>query len=238
MNHRLVVQGLDAGYGPQQVLYGVDLTVEPKGVTCVFGPNGSGKSTLLKTIVGVTPMWRGSITLGSTDLGALPVHERVRVGISTVPQNAGVFPDMSVQENLLMGAYVLDDKDEVEKALQRVYDTFPVLYEKRREKGGALSGGQKMMVAIARCLMTRPRLLLMDEPSAGLSPKLVRETFQIVRELADGGLPVLLIEQNVRQALRIADAVHILVQGRLQFSGSPEQLAERPDLLSLYLGLS
>lgn len=234
----LRVEGLVTGYDKNEVLHGVDITAEPEGVTCVFGPNGSGKSTLLKAIVGVTPAWRGRITLGDVDLTGLKIHERVRLGIGTVPQNGGVFPEMTVLENLKMGAYVIDDGARAARALDDVFATFPVLYEKRAAKADTLSGGQKMTLAIARSLMTRPRLLLMDEPSAGLSPKLVRETFQLVRRLADEGLPVLLIEQNVRQALRIARHVYILVQGRLQFSGSPAELETRKDLLGLYLGLS
>lgn len=237
MRARLRVEGLRAGYGALEILHGVSLDTGGDAVTVLLGPNGSGKSTLLKAVVGVLPPWAGSVRFSGADLAGLPAHRIVRHGVTTLPQGGGIFPRLTVQENLLMGAYVLDDGEEVRTHLEEVFARFPVLQERRRQMAGALSGGQQMLLAVARALMTRPRLMVLDEPSAGLAPRLVAEVFDLIRRLADEeGMAFLLVEQSVRQALRVADRCAVLVQGEVRFAGEPSALSGEGHLMDLYFG--
>lgn len=237
MRIRLTVEGLRAGYGAVEVLRGVSLDTAGEAVTVLLGPNGSGKSTLLKAVVGVLPPWAGSVRLDGTDLTGLPPHRIVRQGVTTLPQGGGIFPRLTVQENLLMGAYLLEDGEEVRTRLQEVFARFPILEERRRQAAGALSGGQQMLLAVGRALMTRPRVMVLDEPSAGLAPRLVGEVFDLIRRLAEEeGMTFLLVEQSVRQALRVADRCAVLVQGEVRFAGSPSALSGEGRLMDLYFG--
>lgn len=230
-------EGVVAGYGRQEILHGVDVEALPSGITAIFGPNGSGKSTLLKVLAGVVEVWRGRLFLGDEEITRRTGHLRTQLGIATVPQGGRVFPYLTVEENLLMGAYLVRDRAEVRRRRDEVLARFPELASRLRQPAGTLSGGQQMLVSLARALMHRPRVLLLDEPSAGLSPALVQHAFREVRALAQTGVPIVLVEQNVRQALRIADRVYILVQGEVRFCGTPGELAGHPELIQLYLGI-
>lgn len=237
MSVRLIVEGLRAGYGALEILHGISLDTGGEAVTAILGPNGSGKSTLLKAVVGVLPPWEGSVRFDGMDLTGLPPHRIVRQGVTTLPQGGGIFPRLTVQENLLMGAYVLDDGQAVRTRLAEIFARFPVLAERRRQAAGSLSGGQQMLLAVGRALMTRPRLMVLDEPSAGLAPRLVAEVFDLIQGLAEEeGMAFLLVEQSVRQALRVADRCVVLVQGEVRFAGSPSALSGAGQLMDLYFG--
>lgn len=227
-----------AGYGKQEILHGVDFEALPHGITAIFGPNGSGKSTLLKVLAGVVEAWSGRVWLEDRDLTALPGHRRAHLGIATVPQGGRVFPHLTVRENLLMGAYIVKDRAEVRQRLEQVLGEFPELGRRLRQAAGTMSGGQQMLVSLARALMHRPQVLLLDEPSAGLAPNLVGQAFRHVWDLSRLGVPIVLVEQNVRQALKIADRVFILVQGEVRYHGTPADLAAHPELVDLYLGVA
>ena len=222
------------GYGSHEIVHGVSVESRP-GVTCIFGPNGSGKSTLLKALAGVQPIWSGDLRLDGQSITRLSPHEVVNSGITMVPQDGGIFPNLTVEENLRIGAAVNPaDSDDL---LTGVYEQFPALAEKTAAKGGTLSGGQRMMLSFARAMVTDAEVYLLDEPSSGLAPSLVEEVFQLVTELVDAGAQVILVEQNVREALRIADYAYILAQGAIQFEGTPDELGDEDELIDLYLGL-
>ena len=232
----LVGENLVSGYGNHRVVDGV--SVESRdGVTCIFGPNGSGKSTLLKTLAGVVPAWEGHIHHRGTDVTGNSPADNVGRGVTMLPQDGGIFGTLTVRENLLLGGYTVDDGDVREKRLEQVLEAFPELEEKLAARGQSLSGGQQMMLSYGRAMMTGAEVYLLDEPSSGLAPSLIDEVFEMTRRLVDSGAQVVLIEQNVREALRVADYVYILAQGRLQFEGTPDDLTDEDDLVELYLGL-
>lgn len=233
----LQVKDLDSGYGRIQILSGVSLEARAGAVTCVFGPNGCGKSTLLRAIAGAVDVWGGSVRLGEQDLTGLPSHRVLQHGVTLMPQGGGVFPGLSTKENLLMGAYVLRDKVQRRQAVEQQLDNFPRLRERLSTKAGQLSGGEQMMLSIARSLMLNPKFILFDEPSAGLSPKLVGEALQRVSTLAKEGVGVLMVEQNIQQALRVADYIYILANGTNRFSGTPAEIPSQKDFMQLYLGV-
>lgn len=225
-----------AGYDRHKVLHGI--TFESReGVTCIFGPNGSGKSTFLKTLNGVVPAWSGTITYGGTDLGDAKPEEVVTRGIATLPQGGGIFGSLSVEENLLIGAFTVDDEAAIAERKAAVLDVFPALADKLGQNARDLSGGQQMMVSLGRAMMTGADTFLLDEPSAGLAPRLVDDAFELIERLVDQGAQVVLIEQNVRAALRLADYVYILAEGEVQFHGPPADLSEEDELMELYLGI-
>ncbi|CDK39018.1 ABC transporter [Halorubrum sp. AJ67] len=207
------------------------------GVTCIFGPNGSGKSTLLKTLAGVVPAWEGQVTHRGTDVTHNRPAENVHNGITMLPQDGGIFGDLTVRENLLLGGYTVDDGAVREERFDEVLASFPELEDKLDERGRSLSGGQQMMLSYGRAMMTGAEVYLLDEPSSGLAPSLIDQVFEMTRRLVESGAQVVLIEQNVREALRIADYVYILAQGQLQFEGTPDDLTNEDDLVELYLGL-
>jgi ABC-type branched-subunit amino acid transport system ATPase component len=206
-------------------------------VTCIFGPNGSGKSTLIKAMGGKLPLWSGSKRLGDRDLTGANASEMVDAGVITVPQDGGLFPTMTVRENLLLGGHSVDDDDLVHERMEEALDAFPILRDKVAAKSRALSGGQQMMLSFARAMVSGADVFLLDEPSAGLAPTLVDDVMDQVRTLVDSGVQVVLVEQNVKTALRVADHVYILAQGRTQFDGPPADLAEEDELIELYLGI-
>lgn len=212
----LRVRGLESGYGPMQVLWGVDLDVGEGSLTLVVGPNGAGKTTLLNTIVGILRPWRGKIELDGEDVTWLPVHRRVEAGLAIAPEGRQLFPDLAVWENLLLGAYSRRARERLAESLELVYALFPVLKERRSQKASTLSGGEQQMLSIARALMTRPRILLVDEPSAGLAPKLAQGVVDALARLrAEAGISILLVEQNVRVAVERADRIYRMSQGRI-----------------------
>ncbi len=216
------------------IVHGVDFDLSAGEILAVLGPNGAGKSTLAKAVAGVVPVFGGSIRLDGGDIANLPPHRITASGVGFVPQTGNVFTTLSVEENLRVGAHLL--KEDPRPRLQAAYERFPDLARHARAPGHALSGGQRQMLAIARALMTSPRLLLLDEPSAGLSPLMVKQVFDHVRRIADAGIGILMVEQNVRAGLRSADRGLILVNGRIAHQGPARDLRDDPAVAQLYLG--
>jgi len=233
---RLVGNNIVTGYGTHEIIHDVSVQAHD-GVTCIFGPNGSGKSTLMKSLNGILPVWSGEVTYGGTDLTGLSPADIVEEGIVTLPQDGGLFPDLTVRENLKIGGYTVSDKSVVKERRDDVLEAFPPLEEQLGAKTKSLSGGQQMMLAFARSMMIGADTFLLDEPSAGLAPSLVDDVFGMIEQLTEFGAQVILIEQNVRAALKIADYVYILAQGELQFEGVPEDLSDEDELIELYLGI-
>jgi branched-chain amino acid transport system ATP-binding protein len=229
---------LVAGYGKIRVLNGINLKVHSGCITSVLGPNGSGKSTLLKSLIGLVRFRRGRIIFEGEDISRLPTYDAIRKGIAILPQAGGVFPELSVQENLLMGAYTVDSRIERMERLDSIYTRFSILMSKRYQRAAELSGGQQMLLSFGRALMSKPKIMLLDEPSAGLAPLIVEEIFQIIRDLNANGVDILLVEQKVREALRISDYTFIMVQGEGRFFGSPDQLQDEDKLMKTYLGVN
>ena len=232
----LKVTDLVTAYGKIEALKGVSLQVEDGRITCLLGPNGAGKTTLMMSIAGILKPRRGSIRLGDDELVGLPPARIVSRGIALVPENRLVFPQMSVRENLLAGAYQRRDKAEIDADIERMYARFPTLKERREQLAGTLSGGEQQMLAVARALMSRPRVLLMDEPSLGLAPLIVAEIFDIVAQLNRDGTTIFLVEQNAHMALKVAHQFFLMEQGRVTFEGTPGQLAEDEVIQRAYLG--
>ncbi len=229
----LDVRDLVAGYGQSQILHGINAHVDEDEIVCVIGPNGAGKSTLIKAIFGLLTIHDGTIRVRGEDLVGSSPQQVVRRGIAYVPQLKNVFGNLTVRENLEIGAYIRGGNPE---GLARVYELFPILAERSRQRVGTMSGGQRQMVAMGRALMSNPKLLLLDEPSAGLAPNLVDTVFQAIRAIAESGVPILLVEQNAKQALAIADRGYVLDQGRNRFEGPASALLANPDVGKLYLG--
>jgi branched-chain amino acid transport system ATP-binding protein len=232
----LEISDLVTAYGKIEALKGVSLRAEQGRITCLLGPNGAGKTTLMMSIAGILKAQRGSITLDGAELTGLTPARIVAAGVALVPENRLVFPRMSVRENLLAGAYQRGEKAEVAVDVERMYARFPRLHERREQLAGTLSGGEQQMLAVARALMSRPRLLLMDEPSLGLAPLVVAEIFRIVAELNRDGTTIFLVEQNAHMALQVAHHFYLMEQGRVTFSGTPGQLAEDEVIQRAYLG--
>ena len=232
----LEISDLVTAYGKIEALKGVSLRAEQGRITCLLGPNGAGKTTLMMSIAGILKTQRGAIRLDGAELTGLTPARIVTAGVALVPENRLVFPRMSVRENLLAGAYQRNDKAEIATDIERMYVRFPRLRERREQLAGTLSGGEQQMLAVARALMSRPRVLLMDEPSLGLAPLVVAEIFRIVAELNRDGTTIFLVEQNAHMALQVAHHFYLMEQGRVTFSGSPGQLAEDEVIQRAYLG--
>jgi branched-chain amino acid transport system ATP-binding protein len=231
----LEVRGVATFYGAIQALHGVDLDVARGEIVTLIGANGAGKSTLLMTICGNPRARSGSIRLDGQDITGLATHEIVQRGVAQVPEGRRIFPRMSVYENLQMGAIVADAAH-FQHDLDRVFAMFPRLAERREQRGGTLSGGEQQMLAIGRALMSRPRLLLLDEPSLGLAPLIVRQIFEAIRRIArEEGVTIFLVEQNAYHALRLADRGYVLVNGRVRLSGSGRELLANPEIRAAYL---
>jgi len=233
----LTVRELESGYGEMQVLWGVNLDVREKSITTVLGPNGAGKSTTLKTIFGILKPWSGTVEYIGENVTNMPPHKKVELGITLVPEGRHLFPNMTVEDNLIMGAYLKRAEDRLEDSLDLVYTLFPRLKEREKQKTGTLSGGEQQMLAIARALMTSPNLILMDEPSQGLAPKLVKEVFETVLKLKEEGLTILLVEQNVFASLEISDYAYVLHEGKIAFGGSVDEVRESEEIKKAYLGV-
>ena len=233
----LSVDQLVAGYTPEvDILRGATLDVQPGEIVTVLGPNGAGKSTLIKAIAGLVNVRGGSVRLFGQSIVGVPPHRMVGRGLAYVPQTANVFARLSVQENLELGARRGGEQD-ARADLQRMYELFPRLGERRRQAAGTLSGGERQMVAVARALMARPRVLMLDEPSAGLSPKLVGVVFDKVREVRELGVTMLIVEQNAKAALMISDRGYVLADGRDRVNGDARELLANPEVGELYLGV-
>jgi len=231
----LEVRGLEVRYGGIRAVKGVDLEVNEGELVCLIGANGAGKSSTLKAICGLVPTRIGWLRYAGEDLSGLPVHELPRRGLVLVPEGRGIFPQLTVAENLAMGAYARRD-GEVAADLERMHQTFPRLLERRTQTAGTLSGGEQQMLAIARALMSRPRLLLLDEPSMGLAPMLVAKILEIVREIARQGVTTLLVEQNAKLALEIAGRGYVMESGVIALAADAKSLLDDPRVREAYLG--
>ena len=231
----LTVEGLRAGYGKVEVLHDVSLEVAPGKIVALIGANGAGKTTLLKTISGLIRPAAGTIVFEGRDIASRPAHKIVALGISHVAEGRAILKRMTVLENLRMGGYVRRDS-EIESDLAAAMARFPVLAERRQQPAGTLSGGEQQMLAIARALVARPRLLLMDEPSLGLAPRLVTGIFRTLRQLREEGKTILLVEQNARQALQVADHAYVMERGRIVLAGTGASLLDTPEVQRTYLG--
>jgi branched-chain amino acid transport system ATP-binding protein len=238
MTDLLQLANVESSYGPIKAIRGVTLKAEAGRIVTVLGSNGAGKSTILKTISGVLDPTRGSVSFRGEDITARDPAEIVRRGLVHVPEGREVFPLLTVHDNLLMGAYTRGDKDGVARDLEQVYAYFPILRERRQQDAGLLSGGQQQMLAISRALMGAPQLMLLDEPSLGLSPKLTREIFEIVVRInRERGTTILLVEQNAHMALNAADFGYVLENGRIVMEDSCDRLREKDDIREFYLGM-
>ena len=230
----LSIKSLSGGYGGVDILHNVSLTVGTGEIVVMIGPNGAGKSTAMKSIFGLIKISGGQVLFNNIDLTGKAPEKIVATGISYVPQTQNIFVTLSVKENLEMGAFIL--KSDIRDRLTRVYDMFPALKEKQKQSAGTLSGGQRQMVAIGKAMMLDPELLLLDEPTAGLSPALQNDVLETVTEINKSGVSVLMVEQNARQALNVADRGYIFVDGKIRSEGPADQLLSQPDIATLFLG--
>jgi branched-chain amino acid transport system ATP-binding protein len=233
----LTLTAVDAGYSGFQALFGVSLEIAAGDAVAVIGPNGAGKTTLMRVISGLIRPTAGAIGMEGTDLLATPAHRILALGIAHVPENRRLFARMTVEDNLRMGAYVASARPKFRQRLDFVYDLFPRMSERRHQFAGTLSGGEQQMCAIGRALMSDPRLLLLDEPSAGLAPVIVQQVFELVRRIRASGLTVLIVEQNVRQVLRVVDRAYLLEAGSIRTSGTAAELLASETIREAYLGV-
>ena len=234
----LKIESVKVSYGAIEAVKGVSLEVRAGEVVTIIGANGAGKSTLLKSIVGLESVAEGRVLIDGNDCTRVPAHQRVGLGVALSPEGRGVFPDQTVRENLMLGAYSRrSDKAFVDRAIEREFARFPRLKERQHQPSGTLSGGEQQMLAIARALMSEPRLLLLDEPSLGLAPLIIKDIFDAIRQLRSSGLTILLVEQMAKQALGVADRAYVLETGRVVLSGSGPELLENEQVKEAYLGL-
>ena len=232
----LKIQNLQVAYGGIQALRGIDMEVPDGKIVTLIGANGAGKSTTLRTISGLVKAKSGSITYNNEQLLGKPINAILAAGIAQVPEGRRVFPDMTVLENLKIGAYLRKDKEEIEKDIEWVYELFPRLKERNWQLAGTLSGGEQQMLAVARGLMSRPKILLLDEPSMGLAPIIVNQIYDLIRQIRDSGITVLLVEQNARKALGICDYAYVLENGKINLSGAGDELLRSDAVRKAYLG--
>ena len=230
----LIAEGMTGGYGSVDILHDCTIGVEKGEIAVIVGPNGAGKSTAMKAVFGMLNIHTGSVVLDGEGITALSPQDRVAKGMAFVPQTNNVFPSMSVEQNLEMGAFLR--RDDINTTMEEVYSLFPILKEKRKQNAGELSGGQRQQVAVGRALMTQPKLLMLDEPTAGVSPIVMDELFDLIIEVARTGLSILMVEQNARQALNIADKGYVLVQGKNRFTDTGEALMNDPEVRKSFLG--
>ncbi len=232
----LSVKGLRVAYGGIMAVKGIDLEVRSGELVSLIGANGAGKTTTLKAITGMQPISDGDIVFDGQSVRGKPAHELVRMGLAMVPEGRGVFTRMTIDENLLMGAYIRSDRQAVQDDIDRVFSIFPRLKERRAQLAGTMSGGEQQMLAMGRAMMCRPRMLLLDEPSMGLSPIMVDKIFEVVSDIASQGVTVLLVEQNAKRALELAQRGYVLDSGSMTMGGAAEQLLHDPRVRAAYLG--
>lgn len=233
----LEVKDIDVFYADAQALYGVQLRVEEGEVVTLVGSNGAGKTTTLRAISGLRPISRGDLVFEGSSIAGLPAHGRAELGIALVPEGRELWPSLTVLENLELGCYSKTARKHRDESLERVFDLFPRLQERSKQVAGSMSGGEQQMVAIARALMTRPRLLMFDEPSLGLAPVIVTQVFSIIRRLAKEGLTILLVEQNLKKALEVADRGYVVETGSITLQGPAGELMANEGIRSAYLGI-
>ncbi|MDA9314567.1 ABC transporter ATP-binding protein [Alphaproteobacteria bacterium] len=233
----LDLNGVNAGYGSFQALFDISLEVKAGEAVAVIGPNGAGKTTLMRVISGMTAPFSGSLTMEGQSLGAVKPHEIVNLGIAHVPENRRLFPGMTVEDNLKLGAFAKKARGDSDKNLNFVYELFPRMKERRDQLAGTMSGGEQQMCAIGRAIMSGPKLLLMDEPSAGLAPVVVQQVFGLVKRIREEGYTVLIVEQNVQQVLKVADRAYLLEAGQLIESGNSADLLASEGVRKAYMGL-
>ncbi len=231
----LKLNNLEAGYGELKVLKGIDLEVRPNEIVALIGPNGAGKSTIIKAVFSIADVSRGKIRFRGKDITHLKTHELLELGISYVPQGKINFDNLTVKENLEMGAKLTNDREVIEKNIKNVFSKFPVLKEKQDKRAFTLSGGQQQMLALGRALMQNPHLLMLDEPSLGLSPKLQKELFSTIKKLKKDGISVLIVEQNAKKAIEIADRTYLLEDGRIALEGG-KKIIKHKKIRNVYLG--
>jgi len=237
-NTILRVQDLESGYGPMQILWKPSLEVKKGSITSLLGPNGVGKSTLLMTVLGSVMPWGGKIIYENQDITYLPTHKKVNLGLTLAPEGRHLFTEMNVNENLMMGAYRKNALKYLNNSLDLVYSLFPILKERNKQQAGSLSGGQQQMLTIARALMTKPNLIMLDEPSQGLAPILVGEVFKTIGKLQDEvGLTILLVEQNAEASLDAANYVYIMQAGQIKAEGTSDEIKSASDIREAYLGI-
>ena len=227
--------GIAAGYiKGLNILQGIDMIINEKEIVSIIGPNGAGKSTLLKAIMGIINISGGRFFIDGVEKTNTPTHQIVKEGVGYVPQVENVFPSLTIEENLEIGSWTIDTN--IKQSITKIFDDFPMLKERRQDKAGNLSGGQRQILALARALTTSPKILLLDEPSAGLSPVAIKEVFEIVKEINSKGVAILLVEQNAKRALNFSDRGYVLDQGRNAYQGKGQELLNDPRVVDLYLG--
>jgi len=227
---------VSSGYDLQKVIHGISLNIEEGSVLGIIGPNGHGKSTLVKTVSGLVSTWSGQIFFEGLPIEKVPTHERVTLGVVHVPQGDLIFPNMTIEENLRLGAVLADDSEEVERRLDKVFDLFPVLLNRRVQVAITLSGGERRMLGIGRGLMSNGKLMLIDEPSLGLAPKLIDQIYNSLSEMKESGITFLIVEENISRLQALADWVYLMDNGEFVWSGNPDELQSNSELLSTYLG--
>jgi branched-chain amino acid transport system ATP-binding protein len=233
----LEVENLSGGYGLIQILWDVSFKIKEKEIVSIIGPNGAGKTTLVKTIMGLLPAKSGTIKFKGEHIEKLPPYEIVKKKISLIPEGRDIFPKLTVEENILLGAYTLKDKEQVKESQERIYQIFPVLQKKKKVLAQTLSGGEQQMLVIGRSLMSNPKLLILDEPSLGLAPIIVAKVLDTLRQINEEGVAILLVEQNIRDSLNIADRGYVLEEGKIILEGEGRELLSNDHIVKVYLGL-
>ena len=233
----LEVENVTAAYGMVQILWGVSFTIKEKEIVSIIGPNGAGKTTLAKTIVGLLPAKTGTIRFRGENVEKLPPYEIVKKGMTLIPEGREIFPRMTIEENLRLGAYTINDKNRVAESKERVYNIFPVLKKKEKTLAQTLSGGEQQMLVIGRSLMANPQLLILDEPSLGLAPIIVEKVLDTLQMINEDGVTILLVEQNIRDSLNIADRAYVLEEGKIIIEGEARGLLNNDHIKEVYLGV-
>jgi len=233
----LEVKNLTSGYGMVQILWDVSFKIKEKEIVCIIGPNGAGKTTLVRTIIGLIPAKSGTIRFKGENIEKLPTYEIVKRGVTLIPEGREIFPRMTVDENLRLGAYTIKDKDEVNKTKDKVFQIFPVLKKKEKVLAQSMSGGEQQMLVIARSLMSNPKLLILDEPSLGLAPIIVEKVLDTLQRINEDGVTILLVEQNIRDSLNIANRAYVLEEGKIIIEGEGRELLSNDHIKEVYLGV-